>query len=191
MTEILNGLSFVSGDTKTEIVNESFSAELSAEYKMTKGNFSQNFYFWGRVYESKYKGFVHIDDLNNEERSCMLGNITIDNIHKLKETLKNSGLATLANSLGFTSDECKQAEYNVIENHKMFKACFGENTKLWELVPKEEQDKIKLQYVIDNYDSVGDYEKKGCGVEVVDGVGNVVKDGVPTKEQLIEKLESL
>jgi hypothetical protein len=121
----------------------------------------------------------------------MLGNITIDNIHKLKETLKNSGLATLANSLGFTSDECKQAEYNVIENHKMFKACFGENTKLWELVPKEEQDKIKLQYVIDNYDSVGDYEKKGCGVEVVDGVGNVVKDGVPTKEQLIEKLESL
>jgi hypothetical protein len=190
MTEILNGLSFVSGDTKTEIVNESFSAELSAEYKMTKGNFSQNFYFWARVYESKYKGFIHIDDLNNEERSCMLGNITIDNIHKLKETLKNSGLSTLANSLGFTSDECKQAEYNVIENHKMFKACFGEK-KLWELVPKEEQDKIKLQYVIDNYNIVGDYMKKGCGVVVVDGVGNIIADAVPTKEQLIEKLESL
>ena len=191
MTEILNGLSFVSGDTKTEVVNESFSAELSAEYKMTKGNFSQNFNFWCRVYKTRYNGFIHIDDLNNEEGSCMLGNIPIDNIHKLKETLKNSGLATLANSLGFTNDECKQAEYNVIENHKMFKACFGENTKLWVLVPKQEQEKIKLQYVIDNYDSVADYEKKGFGVEVVDGVGNIIANAVPTKEQLIEKLESL
>jgi hypothetical protein len=191
MTEILNGLSFVSGDTKTEVVKESFSAELGADFKMIKGNFSQNFNIWCRVYESKYKGFAHIDDLNNEESSCMLGDIPIDNIHTLKETLKNSGLSTLANSLGFTNDERKQAEYNVIQNHKMFKTFFGENTKLWDLVPKEQQDKIKLLYVIDNYDSVGDYEKKGCGVEVVDGVGNIIANAVPTKEQLIEKLESL
>jgi hypothetical protein len=191
MTEILNGLSFVSGDTKTEVVKESFSAELGAEYKMTKGNFSQNFSFWCRVYKSKYKGFANIDDLYNDERSCMLGNIPIDNINKLKETLKSSGLSTLADSLGFTRDECRKAEYNIIQNHTMFKACFGNETKLWELVPKEQQEKIKLQYVIDNYDSVADYEKKGCGVEVVDGVGNIIADAVPTKEQLIEKLESL
>ena len=193
MNEIFNGL-LVGDKITTEIINEDFSVELSGRLKMTKGSFSQVHTYWCRLYKIKYEGYVDFDEIDGEELECTLGNIPVDNVKKLKETLSNSGLSTLANSIGFSSEEFRGEVVKAMQKHKMLAVNFGKKAKIWDLVPKEEKTKIELEFAIDNYDDdtlVGYHFKRKFGIEVVDGVGNIVPDGVPTKEQLIEKLESL
>ena len=193
MNENFNGLS-VGDKITTEILNEDFSVELSGLLKMTKGSFSQVRYYWCRLYKMKYEGYVDFDEIDGEDLGCTLGNIPVDNVKKLKETLLNSGLSTLANSIGFSSKEFADAAIEVMQKHKMFSVIFGEKAKIFKCVPKEEQTKVQLKFAIENYEDdtlVNNPLKRNFGIEVVDGVGHIVPDGVPTKEQLIEKLESL
>jgi hypothetical protein len=193
MNEIFKGLS-VGDKITTEAINENFSAEFSGKIKMTRGSFSQVRTYWVRAYRKKFEGYVSLEEVDGEELECMIGDVPIDNINKLKETLVNSGLNTLASNMGFSYEEfCETVTAN-IPKHTMFSVIFGTDAKLWELVPKEERFKIELKFAIDNYDDdtlVSNNFKRQFGIEVVDGVGNIIPNGVPTKEQLIEKLETL
>jgi hypothetical protein len=193
MNEIFKGLS-VSDKVTSETINEDFSLELSGKFKMTKGSFSQVRTFWGKIYKMRYDGYVYFEDVDGEEFEAMLGNVPVDNVNKLKESLSNSGLTTLANNIGFSYEEFRKAAIEAMSKQKMFLLVFGKKTKCWESLPKEEQFKIELKFAIDNYDDdtlVGYHFKKRFGIEVVDGVGNIIPDAVPTKEQMIEKLETL
>ena len=195
MTEILNGLIVSEGTITTEVINESFSVELSGKIKLTRGNLSQERSYYGRTYKTRYVGYVGVEDINGDEYPLMLGVVRIDSLDKLKKSLTDAGLSTLANKIvGFSYDEFKQAVMETMQTHKMFLAAFGKKAKIWDLLSYDERTKIMLQFTIDNYDNallVSDNEKRSYGIVITDAEGNEDKTAIPTKEQLIEKLATL
>jgi hypothetical protein len=135
---------------------------------MKRGNFSIDLDYYARLYErsinDKTKIVIAIDDWEIQDRTnAMLGDLPIDNVGSLQTQLRNSGLSTLANKIGFNDDEEKQALCEVIKNHKYFKPIFGKNVILWESLTKDEQKLMELKYVCENYETCGDYYKKEVG----------------------------
>jgi hypothetical protein len=120
-----------------------------------------------------------------------LGELPIDSLSALKTTLTNSGLTTLANSLGFSNEEVIAAMRFHVQNHKIFKAVYGKKVILWDLLSAEEQAEETLAYVLNNYDSCPNYVKQQCGVVGVDEEGNTIPNYIPTKEELQEKFLGL
>lgn len=142
----------------------------------------------------KYKGYISIDDWGGDEDGNSLGEMPIDDLSKLRNTLRSAGLSTVAESLCFDDSEVDNATFQFIEKNKMFAHCFGKKAKLFCLLPNIEQTKIELQYTVDNYDDsklVSDYDKNCYGIVVTDAEGNENPNGVASKEQLIAYLATL
>jgi c-di-AMP phosphodiesterase-like protein len=190
MENLLKGLLVVGGEIKVTSVKETASVELSGRFIIEKGNFKQEFSYWARTYE-QFDNFAKIDDYEYETQSTMLGDLPIDNLNKLIQSLNDSGLSTLANSLGFSQEEIANAMRIHVQNHKTFKLVYGKKVELWDLLTQEERQAEILVHVINNYDTCGDWLKKQCGVIIRDEEGNVVANATPTKEQLQEKFLSL
>lgn len=188
---LFNGLQLVSGEVKVETLRESFGLEVNGAYKMIKGNFEQEFSYYARLYKSNYENYVGVDDYNVDDEKCNLGGLPIDNIDQLKRTLSESGLSTLASSIGFTEEEKDKAMYQTIQNHKDFIKCYGKKTTLWDLLSKEEQKLVQVKHVIDNYDTCQDYQKSSLCIVREDEFGNTIKNYVPTLEEVKELAKEL
>ena len=183
MENLLKGLLVVGGEIKVTSVKETASVEVSGRFIIEKGNFKQEFSYWARTYD-KLVGFAKVDDYETEDHKSSLGELPIDNISKFIQSLEDSGLNTLAKCVGFTHEEVKKAMYEHIQQHKIFKAVYGKKVVLWDKLTEEEQQREMIAYVIANYDTCEEYLKRQCGVNVFDEEGNVVPNGVPTKEIL-------
>lgn len=190
MNDLFKGLQIVGGETKIVSITETASVEVSGRFSMERGNFKQEFSYWARTYE-KFGNFAKIDDYETEQEKCTLGELPIDSLSKLVQTLNDSGLTTLGNSLGFTNEEITSAMRHHIQEHKIFKAVYGKKSELWDLLTKEEQQAEILVYTINNYDTCGDWYKRQCDVVVLDEEGNAIPNAIPTIEQLKEKFEQL
>lgn len=190
---LFNGLQVVSGEVKTELLNEStdISVSLRGELKLTKGNFEQTFTYWVNNCEMTHYGLVDCDDYDYDQHETRLGGLPIDSLHQLKQTLQTSGLTTLANSLGFSDDETRKAVFLAVENSKGFKKQFGKNAKFWRVLSSEEQRLIRLSYTIDNYDTCHEHHKRQFGIKSYDDEGEEIKNYIPTLEELKELKESL
>ena len=190
---LFNGLQVVSGEVKAELVNDSVDIEVSfrGEVALTKGNFeqTQNYYF-NRCEVTRY-GYVECDDWDIEEGYSKLGGLPIDSLHQLKETLINSGLSTLANSLGFDDAEKRKAVFLAIENSKNFKKQYGKNAKVWRALTDAEQKVVRLGYVIENFDTSGDHDKRNFGIKSYDEEGEEIKNYVPRLDELKTLKETL
>lgn len=180
MNNLFSGLQVVGGETKIVSISETASVEVSGKFSMERGNFKQEFSYWARTYE-KFGNYAKVDDYDTENHKCTLGELPIDSLGALKTTLTNSGLITLSNSLGFSSEEIVAAMHQHIQDHKIFKAVYGKKVLLWDLLSAEEKQVANLKYVVANYEKCSDYQKRDCGVNVLDDEGNVVANGVPTK----------
>lgn len=191
MKNLFNGLQVVGGETKIVSITETASVEVCGNFSMERGNFKQEFSYWARTYE-KLSNFAMIEDYETDYHKCTLGELPIDSLGALKTTLTNSGLTTLSNSLGFSDKEVVDAMHQHIQNHKIFKAVYGEKVGLWDLLTKEEKEYETLAYILfsNNYDTCGDWLKQQCGVAVLDEEGNAILNAVPTREQLLEKFLS-
>jgi hypothetical protein len=183
MNNLFNGLQIVGGETKIVSISETASVEVSGKFSMEKGNFKQEFSYWARTYE-KFGNYAKVDDFDTENHKCTLGELPIDSLGALKTTLTNSGLTTLANSLGFSSEEITNAMHQHIQEHKIFKAVYGKKVRLWDLLLSDEKELANLKFVVANYEMCSDYQKRECGINVYDEEGNVIPNGVPTKEVL-------
>jgi hypothetical protein len=183
MENLLKDLLVLGNETKMTSVSETASVEVSGRFTLSKGNFKQEFSYWARTYD-KLVGFAKIDDYETEEHKCSLGELPIDSLSKFTQSLHDSGLDTIANAIGFSDDEVRQAMYEHIQQHKIFKAVYGKKVILWDRLTQEEQQREMITYVIANYDTCGEYLKRQCGVNVFDEEGNVVPNGVPSKEIL-------
>lgn len=190
MKDLLNGLLVVGGVNKVTSVTETASVEVSGRFTIERGNFKQEFSYWARTYE-KFGNLAKIDDYEYETQSTMLGDLPIDSLEKLVQSLNDSGLSTLAKGLGFSQEDIITAMHIHVQNHRVFKLVYGKKVELWDLLTKEEQQAEMLAHAINNYDTCGDYHKKQCGVTILDEEGNVVSSAIPTKEQLQEKFLSL
>lgn len=200
MENILGGLKVLEGKTETKSITEGISAELNGKFTMKRGNFSIDLYYYARLYErtinNKTQIAIAIDDWEIQDRTnAMLGDLPIDNVSSLQNELKNIGLSTLANKIGFNDDEEKQALYEVIKNHKYFKLIYGKNAILWESLTKDEQKLMELKYVCENYETCGEYYKKEVGAFY--GIDKDPKDEnnydkvIPSLEVCQAKLEEL
>ena len=168
MENILGGLKVLEGKTETKSIIEGVSGELNGKFTMKRGNFSIDLDYYARLYEktigTETQIVISIDDWDiQDRRNAMLGDLPIDDVGSLQTQLRNSGLSTLANKIGFNSDEEKQELFEVIKNHKYFKLIFGKKAILWDLLSKDEQKLMELKYVCENYETCGDYYKKEVG----------------------------
>lgn len=188
---LFNNLQVVSGEVKVETIREGFGLEVNGIFKMTKGNFEQEFSYYARMYETTYKDYIGVDDSNVEEESCNLGGLPVDSISQLKQTLENSGLRTLSNSLGFSYDEQNRGMYETVQKHKDFIKLHGKKAIVWNLLSAEEQRVVKIEYAIENYDTCHAQHKYNLGIIKTDEIGNTINGYVPTLEELQELLESL
>jgi hypothetical protein len=190
MENLLKGLLVVGGEIKVTSVKETASVEVSGRFTIERGNFKQEISYWARTYE-QFGNFAKIDDYEYETQATMLGDLPIDNLGKLIQTLNDSGLSTLAKGLGFESEDIENAMRIHVQNHKIFKAVYGKKAELWDLLTQEERQGEILLHVINNYDTCGEYMKRQCGVVVLDEEGNTIPNAIPTREQLKEKFSSL
>ena len=184
---LFNGLQVVSGEVKTNLLNEStdISVSLRGEVEVSKGNFEQSFTYWANNCEMTRFGLVDCDDYDYEENSTKLGGLPIDSLHQLKQTLQTSGLTTLANSLGFDDAEIRKAVFSAVENSKGFKKQFGKNAKFWRALSNAEQLFVRINYTIDNYDTCHDHDKRSFGIVRLDDNDEPIKNYVPYREELI------
>ena len=187
---LFNNLQVVSGELEVETIREGFGLEVNGAFKMTKGNFQQEFSYYARLYETNYKNYIGVDDSNVDEETCNLGGLPIDSIDQLKKTLSESGLRTLADSLGFSYQERDKGLYKVIQNHKDFIKSYGKKAIVWNLLSEEEQRVVKIKHAITNYDTVHASHKYNLLVKL-DENGVTISGYVPTIEELKELLESL
>jgi hypothetical protein len=188
MKEFFSGLSVVSGDIKTETINESISCEFNGIFTMSKGNLKQEFSYYARMYKHRYfDNIVSLDDWECTAVKTILGELPIDNLHSFKQTLIGSGLTTLANSLNFSSDDEKKSVLESIKKNKTFYSVYGPDANIWETISKEEQNKLNLGYVIKNYDTCNNIEKHTHPY----GICLDEDNRVATKEELTERLVSL
>jgi hypothetical protein len=183
---LFNGLQVVSGEVKTNLLNEStdISISLRGEVQLTKGNFEQTFTYWVNNCEMRRYGFVDSDDYDYEQNETKLGGLPIDSLHQLKQTLQTSGLTTLANSLGFNDDEITKSLFSAVENSKGFKKEFGKNAKFWRALSNAEQTLVRLNYTIDNYATCHEDDKRQFGIKSYDDEGEEIKNYVATLEEL-------
>jgi len=190
MNEVFKGLLVVGGEIKVTSVKETASVEISGRFIIERGNFKQEFSYWARTYE-QFGNFAKIDDYEYETQSTMLGDLPIDNLNKLIQTLNDSGLSTLANSLGFSQEDIANAMRIHVQNHKTFKLVYGKKVELWDLLTQEERQAEMLVHAINNYDTCDDWFKRQCGVVGIDEEGDVIPNYIPTKDELREKFLSL
>jgi len=190
---LFNGLQVVSGEVKSNLLNEStdISVSLRGEVELTKGNFEQSFTYWFNNCEMTRYGFIDCDDWDFEENATKLGGLPIDSLHQLKQTLMSSGLTTLANSLNFEETERRTTIFLAVENSKGFKKQFGKNAKFWRVLTDAEQKLVKLTYVIDNYDTCYEHDKKNWGIKSYDDEGEEIKHYIPTLDELKALKETL
>lgn len=190
MENLLKGLLVVGGEIKMTSVSETASVEVSGKFIMQRGNFKQEYSYWARTYD-KLDNHAKIDDYEFETKDTMIGELPIDNVFKLVNSLKESGLDTIANRIGFSDEEIRQGMYQHIQSHKIFKAVYGKKVVLWDTLTKEQQQLEYTKFAINNFDNCPDWIKRESGFVGVDEEGNDIPNYIPTKEELQKRLEEL
>jgi len=190
MEQIFSGLKAVSGKTKVEVTEENVCPELYGKFTLTKGTFKQIFSYWAKVYKhATLEKVAFTDEYEHDLQATFINDCPIDSISNLTEMLRNSGMSTVANTLCFNDDEIRDAMFNIVQKHKMFKEIFGKDAKLRQLIPKDDYLKMLLADVIQNYDTRTQGEKSNYLFGFDSVIGEPTLE--PTLEQLIKKLNSL
>lgn len=183
----LDALKGLEGEVKGTNVSSGLSYEFGGEVKIERGNFSMNFNFYAKIYETKHKGVISIDDWDvHDSHSYNLNGLEIDNISTFRARVVDWGLKT--DKLQFSAQEEKQAIAMAMLQSDEVKRVFGKKVKIWNLLSVDEQKLLDLQYVVDRY--------KDCGEHLKNEVARHYKIGeqpqtIPTLEQYQEKLAEL
>ena len=168
------------------------SVEFNGSLNITKGQLTENISFYARTYKMSFANggnYISIDEWHiNDTASVSFNGLPIDDIEKLKTTLNNSGLSTLANSLEIEHKEREIEIAKQIQGSKLFKTIYGKDAVMWNALDKQDQHFKKLEEALINYDNISihtyvvkDYLKEDEG-------GNKV---IPTKEELEYILNNL
>jgi hypothetical protein len=185
---ILASLQGLDGEVKGTNVSAGLCFEFSGCVKLERGNFSMQVSFYAKVYETKHKGIIGIDDWDvHDTHDYNLNGLPIDNLSAFKSKLNEWGLSGVSHKLQFSSEEEKRAIGMVMLEDENLKKIFGKKFKVWSLLSVDEQKLLDLQYVIANF--------KGCGEHIRNEVARHYKIGVqpitPTLEEFELKLAEL
>jgi hypothetical protein len=186
MENFLSNFENKNTEVKSTNANLSVSPEFYGEIEILKGSLKMKIAFFARVYKSKLENCIHIDDWDiNEKKDITFGGMPIDNLDKLKETMNNSGLTTMARGLEITDNEFKKEICVQLEQYKAFKEIFGKKARMAELLSNEERRKLHLEYFINNYEEFTISSTYIADFLIIDEDGN---KSMPTVEQLKQML---
>lgn len=192
MENLFNGLKVIKGEIKSELIDQKFNLQISGTIKISKGNLNVEHNYWGDIYKLSYgDNVIGIEGIDYDTQNVSLGDLPIDDLHTLKTKLNESGLRTLSNSLSISHEEIVNAIVSVLPQNKVIKLVYGKNVIIYDTLSNDEKTKLRLDYVINNFDTCGDYNKKSFGVFGDDENGDTDDRIAPTLEQLISFRESL
>ena len=186
---ILESLKGLDGEVKSTNVSAGLCFEFSGCIKLERGNFSMQISFYARIYETKHKGIISVDDWDiNDTHDFMFNGLPLDNLTAFKNKLTEWGFSSVGNKLQFTSAEEKRAIGMAMLEDETLKKVFGKKFKVWDLLSVDEQKLLDLQYVVANYEGCGDYIRNEVAKHYKIGVQPEVK---PTLEEFESKLVEL
>jgi hypothetical protein len=155
MTNLFNGLN-LSDEVSIETYKTGFTLRVHGRSIVTKGDFSMDVNWWGDVYthipKNSTQEYLFIDDYDFANNEYYLGNIKIDSINQLHNTLRNSGLSSMADLLDIKGVDVAPLIINQIKNMPIVKQNYGD-TKFYQYdLTQEERD------VIEGKDNNKDYK---------------------------------
>lgn len=131
-------------------------ANLCGHTKITKGELSYTIGFNTYLCEMTIKNAITIEDFDiMESIDHNFSGVPVDSIHKLKDTLNNSGLSSIAKSLQVEWKDEKLAVAKEISKDKLFKRIYGKGAFIWEALTDDERSICKLEHTIENYETIG------------------------------------
>ena len=177
--ESLKGLE--NAEVKVTNLTSGLSFEFGGEIKIERGAFSANICFYAKIYETKHKGVIQIDDWDiNDTNSFNLNGLSIPNISAFRTKITEWGLSV--DKLQFSTVEEKRAIAMAMLQTEEVKRVFGKKFKVWDLLSVDEQRLLDLQFIVENF--------KGCGDHIKQQVATHYKIGVqPTPTPTLEEFE--
>ena len=143
------------GEVTSKGLSADFRLNLGGSTTITKGGLSYTLCFYAYLGETSIKNAMTIEDFDSSDSyDYSFNGIPVDNMQKLRDTLINSGLSSIANSLEVEWSDERRAVAKEIEKHKLFKKIYGKDAFVWESLTEDEQKLLKLQHFIDNYDTI-------------------------------------
>lgn len=187
MKNILENLGTIGGEVKSETTSSSYSIEFSLSIKLTKGSFSQSLDTHGRLYKSNhYKGCYLIEDFDYDTQNSYLGDFEIDNVELFKKMLKDGGLSSLSNQVGFDWHDIYNAVCFEVSKSELLRF-FTDGFECLHLLTKEQQLIIRLNNYLDNpLALVNNLSKDEQAMLSISYVNEVV-----TREDILKEIEHL
>ena len=131
--------------------------------QFTKGVLSFDVSYWADVFNSRYDGYIFIEDADWDITNYYIDAVKIDNLTSFKDGLKNMGLSTVANTFEVKNDEVLNAVYHTIAKSEAVLSIFP-NKKVYNLLRNEEKQKLALDHIIANYSKDWLFELKNVGL---------------------------
>jgi hypothetical protein len=154
MENFLSNFANANTEVKSSNAKLSVSTEFWGSVELNKGLLSMSIDFYSRLYKTRYEDCISLDDWGvNEIDKINFNGIVIDDIEKLKDTMRNSGLSTMAYGLNIDDKDIKLQIAYQIQSSKLFKAIYGKSAIMLDCLTDEEQKIKRLEYVIKNYDN--------------------------------------
>jgi hypothetical protein len=154
MENFLSNFANANTEVKSSNAKLSVSTEFWGSIELNKGLLYMSIDFYSRLYKTRYENCISLDDWGvNEINKINFNGIVIDDIEKLKDTMRNSGLSTMAYGLNIDDKDIKLQIAYQIQSSKLFKAIYGKSAIMLDCLTEEEQKIKKLEYVIKNYDN--------------------------------------
>jgi hypothetical protein len=175
-------------DAKSTNVSAYLSFNFDGCIKLERGVFSLQISFYARIYETKHKGVIGIDDWDVHDTSDYMFDGLGTNITKLKEQIANWSFESVIKKLDFTNEEQKRAICMAMLEDETLKKVFGKKFKVWELLSVDEQKLLDLQLVVEKFESIGEHLKQQVATHYKIGVQPTP---TPTLEEFELKLAEL
>lgn len=167
------------------------SPEFFGEFVISKGLLSMTINFYARVYKSIYENFISLDDWEiNEKKNATFNGLPIDDIKKLINTMKDSGLSTIAEGLHIYDKEIEREIAIQIEQSKLFKSIFGNKARMLNALTDKEIEIVKVAHIIENYNNIAltDFVLKNYVYHDEDG--NLTKPSLDKMQELYNELKN-
>jgi hypothetical protein len=144
--EIFNFLSDIkNAEVTTNVVKENVYPELNGTITISKGIYSAEYTWWGRLCPMyKMEDYITIDDFEFEYNKETIEGLPIDNFAQFRQGLIDHGMKSVAESLNLDDSEVRDIIMATIPNHKFYNGLFGDK-RFFATLSDEETRKAYVQ----------------------------------------------
>ena len=132
-------------EVTTNVVKENVYPEFNGTITISKGIYSVEYTWWGRVSPMyKMEDYIVVDDLEFEGNIESIEGLPIDNFRQFRQGLIDHGMKSVADSLSIDDAEVSKIIKATIPNHKYYKALFGDK-RMFSSLSDDEKRKAYVQ----------------------------------------------